>query len=734
MKNEFILRQPELLSYLVLLILFVLFRVYQVRKRNKDVHEFLPSKTAEKALSVRQLLKLVFATIGLALMIFSLSRPASNPHPEYLFKKGRDLTFVLDVSNSMLAEDLLPNRLERAKLYIQDCVASLENHRVALVVFAGSATIKCPLTNDVDFFLESLETAGPDSVAHGGTRISDAILKTADKIFSKDSESQNIILLSDGGNQAKQLKTAIEVLNKKKIRLFCIGLGDEVQGARIPDVNKPGEFLKEPIKGQPSEVLDFDGNSIAPQGPEIWSKLETAKMKELVNSVKGAVYIPAGTKDLKLDEVYRDLQRMSPARQKSEHKNIVYDDQFHVFLGIGLAFLVISLLISEGQGKKAAKTVLSLSMIFLLCSFGENDILKERAKLQEKPSLEGYKALAQKCFENKRFDLAVEFYQRALKETKLKEERLSLTYNLAVSFHNDARFGQAKEFAELAEASESLPDDFVIPERPSMERLALVNRAVALYRLVIAEERDDLSIQNLTAALVYRKDLIEKIKKEQKLQKELQGTIQALRELLQKSLELQVSVLEGLQKQIKKVEEKDLKSIDEGQKKTELSTQESLKAAEAGKVKFKDHQEAFGLLDMAYSHIFTSLEAQGRIYSKSALLEKDALAKTSRMEIERALAALAMNDQQQDSSSDSDDSESSEDDEGETEESDEESDSEDADESESSEMQEGMNPDEIPPPKDSAEDLIKREKQLQKSRAENQKKSGSRRSKEGVTW
>ena len=732
MNPEFIIRNPELLAWMLLLVPFVFFRVYQIRKANRDLHEFTPSTQLKSSMTKRQVLKLVLASLAMSFAIFSLARPASNPHPEYLYKKGRDLTFILDVSNSMLAEDLLPNRLERAKMYIQDCVASLENHRVALVVFAGSASIKSPLTNDVDFFLEALDSAGPSSVAHGGTRISDAILKTVDKIFSKDSEAQNIILLSDGGNQAKNLETTIEALNKKGIKLICIGLGDEVRGSRIPDPDRPGQFLREEIKTDEGLVEQFSEAPKKVFGREIWTKLESAKMNDLVDSVKGAVYIAAGTKDLNLDEVYRDLQRMSPARHKSEHMNIVYDDQFHTFLGIAFVLFVLSIVIPDK--KESRKNALAVSlMVLLLCSFGNQEIDKRRLALQDKPTVQGYADLARDCFEAERYDLSSEFYRQALKLSLVKEERLFLTYNLAVTLHYDARLGKKSEFAALEEDKEGLPDDFSPGRRTSIEKLELINKAIALYRLLILENREPELIQNLYSSVKYRQELIQLIKVEQKFQQEFALAIQKMRELISKALDEQKGSLKHLGQQLKKELPMDLKSLDALQKKTELSTKAASKQSEEYLKSFKGHMEATGLFELLNQHFFTSLAAQKDFLLKDDYLKKDSLARSSKLELERALSVLDMNAQESESNegkSDSADEEESDNEEN----SDEDSESEDSKNSDSSELEEGLDQNEIPPPQDNPEDLIKREKQLQKSRMQKQKELGGKKSKQGVTW
>ena len=185
---------------------------------------------------------------------------------EQLSRETRDVVFVLDVSKSMLAQDRTPNRIENAKATILSCLDQLRSgQRVGLVVFAGTSSIKCPLTTDHRFFAGALEEVGPWSVTHGGTRIGDALLKTCEKILSDDMRGfQDVILITDGGNQEERYAEAITALNDLEASLIAIGLGSEQTGSRIPVQGDAGESF------------------MLHDGQEVWTKLETATLQELV--------------------------------------------------------------------------------------------------------------------------------------------------------------------------------------------------------------------------------------------------------------------------------------------------------------------------------------------------------------------------------------------------------------------------------------------------------------------
>lgn len=676
--NDVILKQPQMLGWLILLVPAAVLIVYRSRRQTEDLHNFIPSQPGTRHMPVRRKIRTLLTVLGLFFLIISLSRPAVNPHPEQLYKEGRDLTFMLDVSNSMLAEDLAPNRLERAKIYIQDCVKSLKNHRIALVVFAGSASIKCPLTTDKEFFLETLQNCGPASVSQGGTRFSDAILKTCDKIFGKATQSQNIILISDGGNQSAQLNNEIELINKKQIRLFCIGVGDAVSGARIPNPAKTNEFLKKDKQ-------------------EIWTKLETAKLKELVKSCKGAVYIPAGVKSLKLDEAYHDLQSMSRPLQRSDHENIVYDDIFHITIFIGLLCLAASLCIPEKYG--LPKVVAGVLLIVFNCSFDNAGVAEMIEKARKNPTTENYFQLANHCFKASNYSFAVDFYTEALKLTKDKTKRITVSYNLAVAL---SQLAQAEEALETLE-----------------ERLDVFDQSLKLYRILTEECNTKKFRENLAFTINARRKVIRQIRKLAADEKAFKEAKRLIKAQLEKALAFQIEAL---------------KKVDVKGNKQQVETNHTTKAAEALLLRYtkilKGFDKGVGLLTFVKMFVDNALAAQKELTVTEVLEPRRKLAERSKGEIKNALSALTSDQQAKSQDNDSD---NSSDEEGDAEESDEESDNMEMDDTENSTLDESMSMQNIKP-KDSVEDLLKREKELQKSRSQNSKKDGGRSSKEGVTW
>ncbi|MEM0970450.1 MAG: VWA domain-containing protein, partial [Verrucomicrobiota bacterium] len=278
----------EFLLLLLLLPLGGILYLFAERRRLRDRRRMAGGANASPAAQSR-LRHFVRLLIAAGFLILALSRPAWREVPMDSTQEGRDIVFLLDVSRSMLAEDLAPNRLEAAKTAIRDCVDTLEGDRVGLVVFAGSASILCPLTNDYHFFYDKLNEAHPDFVSPGdtrvgGTRIGDALHKICDKLLSIERLGyQDVVLLSDGGDQDSRPDRAAERLNNLQVRFLLVGLGDSIQGARIParadDETQQGPFVRY-------------------EGDVVWSKLEDDGLKALAEACTHGVFLRAGTRVL----------------------------------------------------------------------------------------------------------------------------------------------------------------------------------------------------------------------------------------------------------------------------------------------------------------------------------------------------------------------------------------------------------------------------------------------------
>jgi Ca-activated chloride channel family protein len=333
--NGIRLQNIAMLNFLwVVPILWAVF-FYGWKKRSRALRLFIDSGLLERmnlsANNRRRYLKASLFLAAVLFIVFSLTRLAWNEKPEVIERKGRDVVFLLDVSKSMLAEDLVPNRLERAKLAIEDCVDRLQGDRVALVAFSGSAAIKCPLTLDYGFFKMMLEDISTESVTRGGTMIGDALRTVMTDIFDEQAKQyKDVILITDGEDHDSFPVEAAKKAGDKGIRLIAIGLGDEHEGKRIPVTNEKGEktFLKY-------------------QGQEIWSKLDADTLRKMVNATPGGRYLNVATGSIDLGDVYTQLIASADKKPLESETIKRYEEKYQIFLAIGLILLFLEMVIPE---------------------------------------------------------------------------------------------------------------------------------------------------------------------------------------------------------------------------------------------------------------------------------------------------------------------------------------------------------------------------------------------------
>jgi len=273
-----------------------------------------------------------------ALVVIALSRPGWNPKPKTLQRRGRDVVFVLDVSKSMLAQDLSPNRLEHAKLAIRDCVERLSGDRVALVAFAGTAAVKCPLTLDYGFFRVMLDAISPESIARGGTMLGDAVRKTLDEVFEdRTKEYKDIILITDGEDHDSFPIEAAREAGERGIRIIAIGLGDEDQGSRIPITDEKGR----------RSFLEY-------KGQQVWTKLDADTLRKMVNATPGGKYLNVSTGTMDLGDVYEKLIA-SAEKKELEAKTVKrYEEKFQIFIALAYLLLCVEPVVSVR--KRSPKT------------------------------------------------------------------------------------------------------------------------------------------------------------------------------------------------------------------------------------------------------------------------------------------------------------------------------------------------------------------------------------------
>lgn len=309
--------------------------VYAAHKRKQALERFAQANLLPfiniSVSSGRRRWKAGLIIAAFALCVLAAARPAWNPVPKKLERRGRDVVFILDVSKSMLADDLKPNRLDRAKLSISDCIEKLQGDRVGLIVFAGNALVKCPLTLDYGFFRMMLEDVSTNSISRGGTMIGDAIRKSMDEVFDNlEKQYKDIILITDGEDHDSFPVDAAADAGKRGIRIIAIGIGDEDQGRRIPITDEFGR----------RSFLKYDGQ-------EVWTKLDADTLRKMVNSTPGGRYLNVATGTIDLGSVYIKLV-VGAEKKALESKTVKrYEEKFQIFLALAFVLLCIELLVGE---------------------------------------------------------------------------------------------------------------------------------------------------------------------------------------------------------------------------------------------------------------------------------------------------------------------------------------------------------------------------------------------------
>ena len=288
------------------------------------VSQLMPSWSGAKGW-----VRIILFDLALLCLIIGAARPQMGAKLKEHEAKGAEIMICLDVSNSMLAEDYTPSRLDRAKLAISRMVDRLQGDRIGLIIFAGTSFVQLPITTDyvsAKMFLGNIDTG---SIPVQGTAIGDAIL-TAAKSFSAQSEkSRAIIVITDGENHEDDAVDAARQAAELGIKVYTIGVGS-LRGQPVP-VN--GELLK-----------DSEGNIVV-------SRLDENTLRE-VASVGGGAYVHAGGEEFGLNPVIDDIKKMEAERYSSVIFED-YDEQYMYFLAAALALLVLEMLVGQRKHSRS---------------------------------------------------------------------------------------------------------------------------------------------------------------------------------------------------------------------------------------------------------------------------------------------------------------------------------------------------------------------------------------------
>ena len=326
--------RPEFLQSLWLIPLFAFFFWGTAKQRARQLEYFgeahLLSKLSRSVSRRRQLLKHVLLLTVLTCLGIAAARPQIGTYAVPVQAEGIDLVFALDASLSMLAEDIKPNRLQRAKHEIAALMDKLRGDRVGIVMFSGTSFIQCPLTFDYHAAKLFLEAITVNSISVPGTALNHAI-RTSIRAFEQSPEgsSKVIILLTDGENHEGDPIKAAEEADTRGITIYTIGIG-----------SKKGEPI--PLRNEQGDLIGYKKDA---DGAVIMTKLDQLTLEKIAVLTDGQFY-QSSSGGLELEEIYADIAAMEKTVQATRLVTH-YEEQYHYFVGVALILLLLDTFLTD---------------------------------------------------------------------------------------------------------------------------------------------------------------------------------------------------------------------------------------------------------------------------------------------------------------------------------------------------------------------------------------------------
>lgn len=319
---------PAFLYLLIIIPVIIVIRLLEMRKRKLKLKKFgdlsLLKQLMPDVSSSRKSLKFWLMVAALALLIVMLARPQMGTKISQEKRKGIEVIISLDISNSMRAEDVVPSRLDKSKMLVENMVDNFTNDKVGLVVFAGDAFIQLPITSDYVSAKMFLQNTDPSLIATQGTDLAGAIELSSKSFTQQDKVGRAILIITDGEDHEGGAIEAAEKARKNGIRVFVLGVGS-TKGSPVPDGN--GGYMKD--------------NS----GQEVISALNEEMCKQVAQAGGGA-YIHVDNTSLAQRQLNDELTKL----QKGDISSVVYSEYDEQFQAVGilvLILLIIEMLILE---------------------------------------------------------------------------------------------------------------------------------------------------------------------------------------------------------------------------------------------------------------------------------------------------------------------------------------------------------------------------------------------------
>ena len=420
-------------------VLWLLF-LYGMRKRRRVLDRFASRKGQQAIVTgggiKRPRIKAGLVLIALLTAVIAMAGPRYGYRWEDVERRGVDIIVALDCSRSMMATDISPTRLDRAKREVVDLLNMLQGDRVGLVAFAGTAFLQCPLTIDYDTFHLFLGALTPDFLPAGGTRLNDAVTTALDGFNKKDHSDKAIILITDGEPTGEDPSEAVARAAKEGVKIFSIGVGGK-EGVPVPD-------------GEGGLKKDRSGNIVL-------TRLNEETLKKMAVETGGAyVRSVAGERDLK--EIYqgRIREKMAAATLTSRRRQ-VWNDRYQWVLAVAVLALLVDLFLPAGRKPR--------HHLLLLCLYLLMPMAHAQAMDFKTPMEKGLEA-----YDEASYDTALKHFIRAQLDDP---ERPEIFYNIGTAHYRTGDYESALHSFDQALKSEN----------PEVRKNAHYNKGNAHFRL-----------------------------------------------------------------------------------------------------------------------------------------------------------------------------------------------------------------------------------------------------------
>jgi Ca-activated chloride channel family protein len=312
----------------VLIVLYILFNRNRKRLLEKFADKQLHKSIMYSFSGNKSKIKFGFILTAFTLLILAFANPQVGTKMQEVIQTGIDVYILLDVSRSMQAEDIKPNRLEKAKYQISNLIQKLRGDRIGLIIFSGEAYIQFPLTTDYSAANLFLSAVDFNSVPQPGTAIASAI-KMAVQSFDTATTDKAVIVITDGEDHEGDIDAAVESATDKEIKIYTIGLGSP-DGVPIPVYDNRGREV---------------GFKLDNSGQTVLTKLNESILKKIANDGNGKYYRGNNYEDY-LDKIYNDLSKLEQA-EFGVKKVTDYEDRFYYFLLPAILLLIIEIFITD---------------------------------------------------------------------------------------------------------------------------------------------------------------------------------------------------------------------------------------------------------------------------------------------------------------------------------------------------------------------------------------------------